>query len=478
MATDLNAILALIPDGPEYDILRWTISKISKIWTYVTFDPARVEKWVTGIKNGDYTATKKRADILEHMVGEQAIMDAYGVDAATAQKIISGETTMESMGEVEPLTSAPGPKLLNIPGGGEVWKIGGKTYVVYTVPGSQPPVYMRWVIPANELEALFGPDVTPVYVRTIDDAAAAQLGMLDFGSSVELANFDDDPFLTWAQTMEVEAQSQPWILDDDYQALVAMAILEGRGLTEAEIQSTDWWRDHSKEEREWFKLFNGDPETAQSRLEDNRLRVLQSLLDAGVENPSEGLINYMADQVTMGAWTTTYFNTQLTAVADPFSPHTLDPELEQYVVADTGTTREGELTVENLVTKWLGPVHGQWDTALINEWAGKIRNDPDAVVALTDFLRSQRLVLFPEYENENLTYQDIAAPWKGFVNSMWGQTADETDPLFATLLKNNDAHDNAQLLRKEGLTRGIGKIEQDAQEQMLTSTGGAVRRPV
>ncbi len=143
-----------------------------------------------------------------------------------------------------------------------------------------------------------------------------------------------------------------------------------------------------------------------------------------------------------------------------------------------GTTREGELAVENLVNRRLGPVHGAWDQELIDEWAGKIRNDPDAITDLTEFLQNQRMVLFPGYENATLTYQDIAAPWKGFVTQMWGQTADETDSLFATLLKNNDAHENAALLRKEGLSRGIGQIEQDAQQQMLTSTGGTVRRPV
>ena len=393
-------------------------------------------------------------------------------------QVIILPTDSEPAAATTTTTSEPGSDLINVPGGGVIWKIGDKTYIVYTVPGTKPPVYLRWIVTPDSLKALFGPDVEPVYARTITDAGAESLGMLDWGSSVELANFDDDPFLTWAKTMETEAVSQPWILDDDYQALIAMATLEGRGLTDAEIQSTEWWRKNSKEEREWIKLFHGDPATAQSRLDDNRLRTKAQLLDAGVENPSDELVNFMADKVTMGSWTVVEFTNQLSAVADPFSPHELDSDLAEYVTAATGTTREGELAVENLVNRWLGPVHGAWDQGLVDEWAGKIRNDPDATTDLTEFLQNQRMVLFPGYENPTLTYDDIAAPWKGFVRQMWGQTADETDSLFATLLKNNDAHENAALLRKEGLTRGIGQVEQDAQQQMLASTGGTVRRPV
>ena len=113
---------------------------------------------------------------------------------------------------------------------------------------------------------------------------------------------------------------------------------------------------------------------------------------------------------------------------------------------------------------------------MIAEKAGLLRNDPDAQMEFVEQLKSQRLALFPTYEDENMTYQDIAQPWRNFAFGQWGEQLDETVPLFGTLLQTNDAIENGKLLTREGLKRGVGKVTTDMQSIMMRATGGSVVR--
>ena len=369
------------------------------------------------------------------------------------------------------------PVLHGVPGGGEMWRIADKTYIVYNIPDADPPVYLRWLVPNEEVAAIFGPDVTPTYTRVLSREQSRSLGMLDFGVSTELANFDDDPFLTWAQTMETQAAVQPWILEDDYQSLIAMAMLEGRTLTEAEIQSTEWWQTHNQAQREWMKLYHGDAEEAEQRIEDNRIRAFNTLREAGIEEPTDAMINYMGDQVTKGNWSLSYFQQQARAASDPYSGIDLDSGLKKIIgTAQPGTTQDQTDEVRSMVRTWLGPVHGDWADTQIQKWAGTLRNDPDGQTALLEHLRKQRLALFPQFEDESLTYEDIASPWRTFGTQMWGQQMDETDPLFATMIRNNDAGVNGTLLRQEGMKRNITTVRQSLREGLLTAGGSSVRQ--
>ena len=368
--------------------------------------------------------------------------------------------------------------LLTVPGDPEVWRLGEDSYIVYTIPESEPPIYMRWKITSDSgIEAIFGPDVPIVYDHEYSSHPEVHhLGMIDFGDSVELANFDEDPFASWSGIMAVQSQTQPWIMDDDYQALIAMAMLEEQTLTEADIATTDWWQTHGAAERDWMVTFHGDPTTADTLLEDNRIATLQLLNNAGVENPSEDLVHFMSDQVTMGTWSTVYMNDQLKAISDPQSGVEIDAELSDYLDAGQGTTAAQTEEVRTLVNEWLGPVYGAWEDEQINEWAGKLRNDPDGVTELIDSLRNQRLAVFTNYEDPNLTYQDIASPWRSFGQALWGQKMDETSNMFQTMLANNDASLNGQLLRQKGLDENVGQVVDEANASMRNSVGGTLRR--
>jgi hypothetical protein len=112
--------------------------------------------------------------------------------------------------------------------------------------------------------------------------------------------------------------------------------------------------------------------------------------------------------------------------------------------------------------EWLGPSFPpseKW----INNWSQRLRDDEDAgLEALTDGLRKQRKALYPDYD-ENLTYDEIASPWRGFFTQQWGTTTpDETSPEFQKLLKLNDTEEGAKYMRKRGLAVGNEKVMNDA----------------
>ncbi len=80
--------------------------------------------------------------------------------------------------------------------------------------------------------------------------------------------------------------------------------------------------------------------------------------------------------------------------------------------------------------------------------------------------------MYPEYTDPELTYQDIASPWRGFGSQIWGQQMDETSDVFQQLIKMNDTVEGGKLLRKEGMSRGIGAVEQSAMSGLFDQTSG------
>lgn len=137
----------------------------------------------------------------------------------------------------------------------------------------------------------------------------------------------------------------------------------------------------------------------------------------------------------------------------------------------------GEEAVRQLVNEWLGPVFAAgWTQEQIGKWASKIRDSEGARDQLVDELRRQRVAMFPEYENDNLSYEDIASPWRAFWQQQWGETPDEMDPLFARLVKLNDAEAASQIMRDEGVDRGKGTVVDQGLKSMGKAFGDGVSR--
>lgn len=388
-------------------------------------------------------------------------------------------------GSSEPQMATGGQTLNNVGGTPEVWKVGDDVYLVYVVPGTEKdPVYMAWksTNPEEDLEAWFGPDQTPKYNRVITAKQYGNLGVLEFGVTDELTNTSEAPFATWANDMAVLAESQPWILDADYQALVAMAILEGRDITQAEIATTEWYQTHNAAERSWMAMQHGDPATAEQYLEDQRLVIREKLVAAGAGTEvGDDVVEYLVQKYATGTWSELELDNQIRAITDPYAEIEVDKGLAEAVAASEGTvgqTGSLEDEVRALLHTWLGPTWGSWSDEEIARVAGQMRRDPQYRDKFVESLKDQRMAVLPEYGDREISYQAIANTWKQWWVGQWGQAPDESSDLWTTVLKNNDASESAKLLRKEGLAQGIDKVTQTLNQQTVRSTGGGVREAV
>lgn len=143
--------------------------------------------------------------------------------------------------------------------------------------------------------------------------------------------------------------------------------------------------------------------------------------------------------------------------------------------AGLDVTRQGETTVREMATRWLGPTMGDLSEQQVRQWAGRIRNDPDAEIEFREYLQGQRQAMFPGFENPNLTYEDIVQPIRQLVVQTWGQPP--TDEAMLVDLANMQDFQAAQAeLRREGLQRGIGNVVNNATGGMLRAVGGQIRR--
>ena len=405
---------------------------------------------------------------------------AYEEFGEQIEPIVDGDTPTGEAGQDYTPDNTTGR--FNVIGGNpDIWlnETSGMYLVVYYVPDSEPPLPVYWEVPDEQtLQAYFGPDIPIVADRTVTDDQLVSYGALGQGYSTEIPQTDQDPLLGWAEIYERQASVRPYLNDPEVVGLIMGAAIEGRSVTQAELESTSWWQDHTEGEREWLIKVEADPASANQILSGNRARVVNDLAAAGVNEPPDSLIDFLTNQFTTGLWNENQLISQIAAVSDPYSIHGILPETEAALGGmgmPVDQTQQEEDTVRDMLNKWLGPQYGAWENDAIAAKAGEIRNDPDAKIAFEEMLKKQRIAMYPGYEDENMSYQDIAGPWRNFGLSQWGEQIDEMDPLFNQLLQTNDAIENGKLLTREGMKRGIGKVTTDLSSQILRATGGAVQ---
>jgi len=373
-----------------------------------------------------------------------------------------------------------GDPRFGVAGGAELWhdKTTGETYIVYQVPGTEDdPAYMRWTVPSQEdVQSFFGPDQPIVYAQEIESDDPLWAESIDFGSSDDITNTGKSPFDSWASTLEVEAASQPWLLEDDYQELLAMSIIEGRGLTEAEIQSTNWWQTNTSAERGWMSLYHGDPSEAERRRDDNRTKQIEYLRSSGMSDADPDLANWMADKVTMGHWSGTEMEEQVKIMTDSyFDGEALNEDLQDYIDDNQlqwDQNQDKETEVGNLVKRWLGTNFGNWGDDQISYWAGRLRNEDDAQEALMTVLKDQKQALFADYDRE-ADYETIASPWRTMMRNSWGEVPNDSDQSLQTIINMNDAAEAGKYLTTEGLKRGNEYVVNAVQTDLNNAFGGA-----
>lgn len=368
-------------------------------------------------------------------------------------------------------------RFLGVPGMPQVWKNSttGKSYLMYEAPGTQPPIPLLYEIKDEEtLKAFFGSGTKVVYDKEFSSDEMNSTGAVNFGTTDNLEAADGDPWLGFLDRMERAAKVQPWLADDEVLSMFAVAHIEGRELQDWELEGTDWWQTHSEREREWLSISMADPETANRRMVDDQSFVRSLFEELGASGNDPEMLNWMSNKYTTGDWTEAYLKEQIEAVTSGWTD--VDVELERYML-ETGaiadTTLKNHENVRALWNEWLGPAYQPTDEEVEN-WATKLRKTGDAKEELTSMLRGQRLALYQNYEDPNLTYQDIAGPWRNQVSQVWGQVADEQTDFFQEIVRSNDYGEAQRMLRKEGMAQGIDKVWSDA----VNSTGSSVRRAI
>jgi hypothetical protein len=359
-----------------------------------------------------------------------------------------------------------------IPAGGEIVKVADKFYVLYQVPNSN--LSISYEASEADIKGLYPLDYDKQQFDTLSEAEFNGLGSIDFGNIAELY---DPRYITSGLTpwegfidyLDKEAELRPWLADEEMVFLLAEATLEGRTVTETEWKTTNWWRTHTQDERDWLLLSQGKsieelPADAQSKIVDDKIAIRNAMIDAGISNPPDNLINWISTKFTTGEWSTTYSQDQISLLADPSKVGTLDTDLQDFITGDTieyDTTRAGEDRVQQLYKRYLGPVFGDVQANLVTEEAGKLRNDPDYEQELITKLTAQKKSLFPQYA-EDVTYEEFSAPWENFTTNQWGQQVDTTSDYFQEVLKLNDATKASKYLTQKGLDMGVDKVVNEA----------------
>ena len=371
----------------------------------------------------------------------------------------------------------------NIPENGLLWDVGGNFYIVYEVPGSQGelyegnPIYMAYELKDNDLVnagLLTKGETAPQPNATMDQAFFDSIAIVT-GNTDQLTALIDNPFASFVETVGEQSQVAPWITDPEMIALIAEAAVEGREVSDAEWQTTNWYQTHNESEREWLRTYYSDPSTATQLTTDAQIAVANSLQAAGVSNAPEALINWVAGKFVSGEWSQTYTTEQISLFADPYATGKRDESFENYLssTALTGVDRttEREREVRELYGKWLGPSLGKLTDNEVAEIAGRLRDDPEYQDQLVQSLKQSRLAAFSNYTNPELTYEDIARPWRNLTTSVWGQTADETQGWWQDMVKSNDFAQAQTTLREKGLEQDITQVTQDATKALQGALG-------
>ena len=373
-------------------------------------------------------------------------------------------------------------ELNNVPVGAEVWDVDGTLYLAYAVPGAGDlytgsTIWMAYDVVGNDLfeagllTAGFeykGPNGSPS--KSWFDSTAVLAG-----NTNQLIGMDSDPFASFVETYKEEALLRPWLLDNQFIELQAEAALEDRDISEAEWRATTWYQTHTQAERDWMDIELSDPSEAQRQRDDLELYYKNQLQGLGVNNVPDGLIQWVTNKNITGTWSDLKTAEQLQLFADPYKTGERDIEMSNFIATsgfgDVDRTAAREKEVVELYRKWLGPSLGALTQEEVSSIAGRLRDDPDYEDALVNSLKQSRLAAFSNYTNPELTYEDIARPWRNLTTSVWGQNADETQGWWQEMVKSNDYSTAQTTLREKGLEQNINQVSVDASQALQNALG-------
>ena len=373
----------------------------------------------------------------------------------------------------------------------QIWEYNGEKNVVWQVPNTM--IFMRYIASDEELDMLYSGRQRPNVVQATDEMWTSSVY---FGNVRELdekvITSGMSPFFGFVDNFDKATIGRPWLKNDDQMfKLWVEGYVEDRDITTEEWSNTDWWNNSTKEERDWLVASKGRgigdadfPADAKRTLEQNRISYLNTMKAAGIANADKirdangnSLAEWFADKVTFGEFDDVKALEQIEALSDTTSGIQVDERISTWLSGkgEVDQTRTGYAAARSLAQEWLGPVYGSLDEATLETYAGIIRNaeNPDVGAdLLREELKAQRKVLFSsDIYDENLTYRQIAAPWKSYSFGFLGETIDETSQNWLNVLLTNDKTNADRELTAYGLNNNIEKVIDDMSDNIAASVG-------
>lgn len=395
---------------------------------------------------------------------------------------ILGQVTDDSVGSGQTKTPTVITGGTNFDGrmGSQIWQDStGQKYLAFSIPGTN--MFVRYIASDEQLGTFFTTGMPDV--RTINEDAE------DWNNSLWLGNYreiDDDIIMGRSNPLDFIVDNfakvkkvQPWMEDDELYSLYLEGIVEDRDIEDYEWQGTQWWQTHTKEQRDWLLVSQGKgigalPADAQALLDNNRVRSAQLLKQYGVTNgeqivnaDGDTLIDFFATQLSTGAWTEISWVSQAQGLGDSLAGIERDVDLVNWLEnIDEGMTvtetQAGYAQAKALAQKWLGPSFANFEDANLAEYAGIIRNAESTevgIAAVEEKLKNIRKALFStDMYEENLTYEDIASPWRNYSFQFLGQRMDETSSDWIDVLKANDQEKINSILLEYGLNNDVETV--------------------
>ena len=426
---------------------------------------------------------------------------------------LSNKSLDEILGQVTDGVSGPGGPEGGSEGGPEdsgstgfqgtqLWELDGKTYVVFTVPGTDPALFIRYEADEPTLNLYYSsgrvkPDVISKSANNEEWVNSSFFGSLaEVDEDILLGN--KDPFTGLADKFDTAKKYRPWLEDDELYDIWLEAFIEDRDILDEEWKTTEWWRTHTQEERDWLLLSQGKdlgslPADAEAYLSNNIIRFRDMFKAAGVTNiedivntDGESFLDWFSFNFTSGSWTEVYALDQLKGIADPSTGIELDESISTWMDGkaqgvDVSTTKRFEAQVENLANEWLGPLYGVLTDEQKADYAAMIRNAESEEIGASNVInkfKGIRGTLFGDYD-ENLTYNEIATPWRNYSFQLLGQRMDETDSTFVDVIKANDQKTATTMLTEWGINNNASTLLDKVTDEIGQALGaGQVVRGV
>ena len=373
--------------------------------------------------------------------------------------------------------------------GGQIWNVGGQKYIAFDIPNTG--LSMAYTATEEQIDNFFTVDKPQEQV--IDAESDKWSKSFQAGNIVEVdvvnmeASGTGGFFEQIASNFDKVKAVRPWMEDDEMYSLWLESIVENRDIEDYEWEGTNWWQTHSQEERNWLLLSQDKdlsklPADAEALLKNNHIKARETLRQNGVTNPDqvtfegETLTEWFGNKLTTGTWTELQWFNQAKALGDPMSGIAREEALTSWLegsAAQPTATQAGVATARALTLEYLGPLYGEFED--VSKYAGMIRNAESEEVGkqmVIDDLKNVRKVLFStDIYDENLTYEQIAQPWRNFSFQLLGGRVDETSTDWIDVLNANNQEEATKILTTVGLNDGNKNVMDKVTDEIGTFLG-------